>query len=80
MRVSTLSRYDIVSDIRRFFLHKVTKNLIELQRFAIVYSLQGRSFLLTSKVAYLPSCLRTMLLIHFIEFGTYYENMKNPNS
>jgi AAA15 family ATPase/GTPase len=79
MQVSILSRYDVVYDIQRSFLHGVTEKLDKTATFSQLYIPAGRSFFANLKSSIFTFLSENNAVDPFlIEFGTYYENMKNP--
>lgn len=79
MQVSILHRYDVVYDIQRSFLYSVTEKLDRVAAFSQLYIPAGRSFFANLKSNIFTFLSENNAVDPFlIEFGTYYENMKNP--
>jgi len=79
IQIGILTRYNVIYDIQRSFLHRVTEKLDKVATFSQLYIPAGRSFF-----ANLKSSIFTFLSENnpvdpfLIEFGTYYENVKSP--
>ncbi len=83
MQFSTLTRYryNPIYDIRRSFLQKVTEKLDKVATFSQLYIPAGRSFFANLKSSIFTFLSKNNAVDPFlIEFGTYYENMKNMKS
>ncbi len=79
MPVNILSRYDVVYEIQRSFLYRVTEKLDKVATFSQLYIPAGRSFFANLKSSIFTFLSENNAVDPFlIEFGTYYENMKNP--
>lgn len=79
MHVSILNRYDVIYDIQRSFLYRVTEKLDKVATFSQLYIPAGRSFFANLKSSIFTFLSENNAVDPFlIEFGTYYENMKTP--
>ncbi|NET59490.1 MAG: ATP-binding protein [Symploca sp. SIO2E6] len=76
---SLLSRFDLLYEIERSFLQRLTEKLAKVATFAQLYIPAGRSFFANLKSSIFPFLAKNNAIEPFlVEFGTYYENMKNP--
>lgn len=80
IRASILSpRHDAIYDIQRAFLDEVTEKLDKSSIFSQLYIPAGRSFFANLKSSIFTFLSESNAVDPFlIEFGTYYERMKNP--
>lgn len=79
MQVSILKRYDVIYDIQRSFLKRVTEKLDKVATFSQLYIPAGRSFFANLKSSIFTFLSENNAVDPFlVEFGTYYESMKSP--
>lgn len=79
MQVSILKRYDVIYHIQNSFLKSVTEKLHKVPTFSQLYIPAGRSFFANLKSSIFTFLSENNAVDPFlVEFGTYYESMKNP--
>ncbi|WP_228021313.1 AAA family ATPase [Vasconcelosia minhoensis] len=79
LQASMLSRFDVVYDIQRSFLYKAAESLNKVATFSQLYIPAGRSFFANLKSSIFTFLSEKNAVDPFlVEFGTYYERMKNP--
>ncbi|NEP62961.1 MAG: AAA family ATPase [Symploca sp. SIO2G7] len=79
IQVSILSRFDILYEIERSFLQGLAEKLAKVATFTQLYIPAGRSFFANLKSSIFTFLSENNAVDPFlVEFGTYYENIKNP--
>lgn len=79
MQFNVMNRYDVLYDIQRSFLTRVTEELDKAATFSQLYIPAGRSFFANLKSSIFTFLSENNAVDPFlIEFGTYYERMKSP--
>jgi predicted ATP-binding protein involved in virulence len=79
IQTSFFTRYDIFYEIRHSFLQEFSEKLEKVSTFTQLYIPAGRSFFANLKSSIFTFLSENNAVDPFLmEFGTYYENIKNP--